>query len=309
MSTKTDLYQRVTDQIVNALEHGTVPWSKPWDPRIGLPLSVSTGKPYRGINTFLLSLAMQARGWSSPFFGTYDKIASLGGQVRKGEKSTMVTFWKTGTNETTDETTGDPKVRRWAILRSYLVFNADQADGLPDKYRTAPEATANTPLLAAADIIADYFAQDGAPKLQHGGPDAYYAPGLDLVQLPLWESFTNAEGYYSTAYHEMMHSTGHANRLARGDLLEGHRFGDESYSKEELVAEMGAAMLCGVAGIEQATIDRSAAYIKSWIGALRNDTKLVVAAAGQAQRAADFILGTTFDNDNETNTDKEGAAA
>lgn len=297
--TKTDLYERVTNQIVDALENGTVPWSKPWDPRIGLPLSVSTGKAYRGINTFLLSLSMQSRGWSSPFFGTYDKIASLGGQVRKGERATMVTFWKTGTNETTDEA-GDPKVRRWAILRSYLVFNAEQADNLPAKFMAATAATANTPMLACADVIADYFAQDGAPELRHGGPDAYYAPSLDVVQLPVWESFAEAEGYYSTAFHEMGHSTGHPSRLARDGHLEGHRFGDESYSKEELVAEMTAAMLCGFTGIEQETLPRSAAYLSSWVSALKGDTHLIVQAAGQAQRAADFILGTTFDNEETT---------
>jgi antirestriction protein ArdC len=299
--TKTDLYERVTDQIITALEAGTVPWSKPWDPRIGLPVSISTSKLYRGINIFLLSLAQQAAGYDSPWWATYKKIAELGGQVRQGEKSTMVTFWKTGETPKENEVTGDTEMKRWAVLRSYLVFNACQADGLPEKYATAPDATANTPLLACADVIADDFAQDNAPALQHGGPSAFYSPGQDLVQLPVWESFAQAEGYYSTAFHEMGHSTGHSSRLNREGQTEGHSYGDELYSKEELVAEMTAAMLCGFSGIEQETLPRSAAYIRSWIGALKGDTRLIVQAAGQAQRATDLILGTTFDNEQETN--------
>lgn len=297
---KTDVYDRVTAQIITALEAGTIPWRKPWDPRIGRPLSLSTRKPYRGINLFLLGLIMQERGYRSPFFGTYKKIAELGGQVRKGEKSSLITFWKTGSTERENPETGDPETKRWAILRSYLVFNAEQADGLPERFMTAPAATANVPLLECANVVADYFNMDGAPELVHGGSHAAYSPTFDRVMMPLWEAFNSAEGYYSTIFHEMTHSTGHKSRLARPGAIENHRFGDEVYAGEELVAEMGSAMLAGVTGIEQATLDRSAAYIDNWLSALRGDSKLVVQAAGQAQRAVDLILDTKFDTDDET---------
>lgn len=305
MTTKTpraDVYQRVTDQILAALANGTVPWQRPWTVT-GPALSMSTGKTYRGINPFLLAIASQIHGWTSPYFGTYKKIAELGGQVRKGEKSTMVTFWKTGTREQENPDTGQTEEKRWAVLRSYLVFNADQADGLPEKYHPI-NATANpgVPLLAPANVMADYFTAPGSPTLEHGGDRAAYNPLLDRVMLPMWEQFASPEAYYSTAFHEMTHSTGHADRLARQGITElgaNHKFGDPAYCKEELIAEMGAAFLCGHTGIEQTTIEQSAAYLDNWVKVLKGDSKLVVSAAGAAQRAVDLILGTTFDNDQE----------
>lgn len=297
---KADLYERVTNQIIDALEGGTVPWARPWDPRIGAPLSMSTRKPYRGINPFLLSIASQAGGYTSPFWGTYKKITELGGQVRKGERSTMVTFWKTGKREVTDAVTGDTSEKRWAVLRSYLVFNAEQADGLPDRFYEVPEGIAHDPIEAAQSILDGYIDRDGSPRLSHVvGQGAYYVPVIDQIVLPPLPAFLTAEGYYSTAFHEATHSTGHRTRLKREGVTEAHRFGDPVYSQEELVAEMGAAMLAGVAGIEQATIEQSAAYLASWIGVLKGDAKLAIAAAGQAQRACDLILGTTFDNDDK----------
>jgi antirestriction protein ArdC len=300
MTTKTDVYERVTNQILDALTNGVVPWQRPWTVT-GPALSMSTGKTYRGINPFLLAIASQVNGWTSPYFGTYKKIAELGGQVRKGEKSTMVTFWKTGIREQENTDTGQVEEKRWAVLRSYLVFNADQADGLPAKYHpvTAKGNTA-APLLAPANVMADYFTVENAPTLEHGGDRAAYNPARDTVLMPVWEAFESAEAYYSTAFHEMTHSTGHSNRLAREGITElgDHRFGDEAYCKEELIAEMGAAFLCGHTGIEQATIDRSAAYLDNWVKVLKGDSRLVVSAAGAAQRAVDLILGTKFDSDN-----------
>lgn len=296
---KADVYEIVTGKIVDALEAGTVPWTRPWNPLVGMPLSMSTNKRYRGINPWLLNITAELGGYTSPWWGTYDQIAGHGGQVRKDEKSTLVTFWKSGTRDTLDEFTGEPVEKRWAVLRFFKVFNADQADNLPEKYGKAPESSDNVPILAPATILADYFNRDGAPTLNHGGTQAYYSPSRDGVQLPVWEAFATSEGYYSTAFHEVTHSTGHASRLAREGVTDGHFFGDEVYSKEELVAEMGAAMLAGHAGIEHATIERSAAYIRSWITALQGDSKLVVQAAGQAQKAADLVLGTTFDNDKQ----------
>lgn len=298
MSDKTNVYERVTNQILDSLTNGVVPWERPWAVT-GPALSMSTGKPYRGINPFLLAIATQVGGYTSPFWGTYKKITELGGQVRKGERSTMITFWKSGEREDTE--TGEKK--RWAVLRSYLVFNAEQADGLPEKFHPVlADGNSGMPLLAPANVMADYFTEPTAPGLEHGGDIACYNPLTDRVTLPVWEAFANAEAYYSTAFHEMTHSTGHKDRLAREGITElgsGHKFGDPAYCKEELIAEMGAAFLCGHTGIEQATLDRSAAYLDNWVRVLRGDSKLVVAAAGAAQRAVDHILATKFDDNPE----------
>lgn len=294
-----DVYAMVTDKIIEALEAGTVPWSKPWDPRIGMPLSMSTNKPYRGINVWLLGFAAQAANYKSPFWGTYKKIASLGGQVRKGEKSSLVTFWKTSSRE--EIVDGLPKVKRWAILRFYLVFNAEQADGLPEKFYKAPEGHEHDAITDAQAIIDGYVKPkaDGPTFTHASGVGAYYSPFLDEIVVPLVAAFPQMEGYYSTCFHEMTHSTGHKSRLNREGVRGGHYFADEEYSKEELIAEMGAAMLCGTAGIDQAVRDRSAAYLQSWITTLRGDHKLVIKAAGDAQKAADHILGTVFEDDDE----------
>jgi antirestriction protein ArdC len=294
---KSDVYQIVTDQIVALLEGGTVPWHKPWDPSIGRPLSMSTRKAYRGINPFLLACSAAAAGYSSPWWGTYDQITERGGQVRKGEQSTLIVFWKTGTREVTDEATGQETEKRWAVLRYFRVFNAEQADGLDERWLKAPDGHDTNPIGSCEELVASYLA-DG-PSLAHGGNAAFYSPGRDHVQLPPIAAFTDAAEYYSTMFHELTHSTGHGSRLNREGIVEGHSFGDELYSREELIAEMGAAMLCGVAGIEQTTVTNSAAYLASWIKVLKGDAKLAVAAAGQAQRACDLILGTTFEAEAE----------
>lgn len=303
---KADVYAMVTDKIIEALEAGTVPWSQPWDSRIGLPLSMSTGKAYRGVNVWLLAITGRVRGYTSPYWATYDKITALGGQVRKGEKSTLVTFWNIKDRDVV--TDGVVENKRFAMLRYYIVFNADQADGLPEKYMKAPEGHEHDPINEAQAVVDGYVNLQGpiirvgnkGPTLTHSaGEGAYYAPFLDEIVLPPLAAFPLVEGYYSTAFHEMTHSTGHKSRLAREGITAGHAFADESYSKEELIAEMGAAMLCGATGIDQAVRDRSASYIQNWVTTLRGDSKLVIQAAGQAQKAADLILGTTFDTDEE----------
>jgi len=287
---RRDVYEIVTAQILEQLEAGTVPWHQPWRASAGLPMSMSTRKEYRGINPFLLAITANAKGYSSPFWGTYKVISELGGQVRKGEKSTLVVFWKTYNKTETDDQ-GDERESKRFVLRYFSVFNAEQADGLPAWCHPALEEISNDvqPIEACESIVSGYV---GRPMIQHRGAQASYSPHHDVVTMPARETFKTAEGYYSTLFHELGHSTGHAKRLARPTLMEFHRFGDESYSKEELVAEMGAAMLCGLAGIEQTTVPMSAAYVASWLKVLRGDSKLVVQAAAQAQRAADLIAGT-----------------
>jgi len=292
---RVDLYQVVTDLIIEQLENGTVPWHQPWSTSGGgLPVSMSTGKTYRGINVMLLDLEAQAHGYGSHWWGTYDQIHRLGGQVRKGERGSLVVFWKMlakSTGDTNDD--GDDVVRHIPMLRTFKVFNAAQADGLGARFARVDDTRTTPERLAAAESLTAGYLGHAGPTLRHlNGDRAYYRPVTDEVTLPELDQFTTAAGYYSTLFHELTHSTGHGTRLDRAGIVTDHRFGDAVYSQEELVAEMGAAMLCAVAGIPQdTTVPQSAAYIASWLRALRDDKRLVVVAAAQAQKAADLIVG------------------
>jgi len=299
-TTKRDTYQLITDQVLELLAAGTVPWRKPWSAEVGLPRSLSSGKPYRGMNVFILGITAQVAGYASPWWGTYKQIASRGGQVRRGEKSTTVILWKRF--EKTVEEDGDRKKKSFMTLRSYNVFNAAQVDDAEGKTFKVPALKGfvdHDPIVEAEGIVTEYLEERG-PTLNLGGDIAAYSPLLDTIVLPIRGSFDTAEEYYSTFFHEMGHSTGHQSRLNRPGVTElgsGHRFGEPAYAEEELVAEMTAAMLAGVAGIEQTTLDNSAAYLANWAKKLGEEPKLVVQAAAKAQKAADLILGTTFEDE------------
>lgn len=296
------VYEIVTERICELLENGTVPWHQPWNPELGLPRSLSTGKLYRGVNVWLLGSSM----YGSPWWGTYKNIAERGGQVRKGEHSTLVVFWKRTERNVIDEQTGDAIERSGFLLRYYRVFNVEQCDGLEVPETPGVEAHEHEPIEAAQAIVDGYISRAGAPRLTYGGERACYSPSLDLLCMPQADTFESAEDFYSTIFHEITHSTGHSSRLDRKELLEFHSFGDESYSREELVAEMGASMLSGLAAIDQLTLPNSAAYISHWIKVLRGDTRLVVTAAAQAQRASDYVIGVEYDV--ETPADQKLAA-
>lgn len=296
---KRDLYAEVTDAIIRKLEEGTVPWHQPWNATDGLPRSISTGKAYRGINPFWLSITAMEKGYRSPFWGTFKAIQTVGGKVRKGERATPVVFWKmVRVKLSAQEAAETGKTHKTLpILRYFNVFNAEQADDMPEKYLASDADPDGFDPVAEAELIVKGYA-DG-PQVHHGGNRAYYRPSADHIGMPEPDAFDSAEHYYSTLFHEMTHSTGHEKRLARPTLMESHSFGDESYSKEELVAEMGAAMLSGHAGIVQRTIDESAAYLAGWLKVLKADKKLLIGAAGQAQRAADHILGVSYSADDD----------
>lgn len=296
---KADVYQIVTDKVLALLEAGTVPWRKPWaSTGGGVPLSMSTTKPYRGINPFLLICTAMAEGYTSPWWGTYDHIAKLGGQVRRGQESTTVVWWNRGTNMVKDEVTGKEVARIWMTLRLFRVFNADQADGLPEKYKVIAPNSGIESVGAVDGLTARY--EGTLASLAFGGDRAYYSPSLDHVQLPPLGAYKGVAEFYSTKFHELGHSTGHSRRLNRPGIIEGHRFGDDLYAREELIAEMTAAMLCGIAGVEQTTLPNSAAYLANWTAVLRGDSKMVVSAAAAAQKAADLILGTVFEDNLDT---------
>lgn len=288
------IYRMVTDTVMAALERGTVPWKQQWTARGWLPTSMSTGKPYRGVNVFLLNMIAASRGYSSPFWGTFKKITELGGQVRKGEKSTTVIFWK---RLLVKDDTAPDGVKVIYMLRYYRVFNACQADGLPDKFFPQPGDGAAVAHVAEYDAAIAAYLANGGPKLQKiaGNVAAYSSPELDIVTLPLDSQFPTPAQRYEATGHELTHSTGHPDRLNRPGVVAFDHFGSGQYAQEELVAQMGAAMLNAVFGLDVAH-ENSAAYIANWLQALRNDHKLVIKAAGEAQKAADLILGTTFED-------------
>ena len=290
MASNVDVYEQVTDQVIAALEAGVAPWRKPWTGE-DMPLSLSTKKPYRGINLFILAIA--GMKYNSQWWGTFNAIKARGGHVNKGEKSTLVIFWKMVKG--TDDETG--KARMFPMLRYYRVFNAEQTTDLRVPTTEEVETVERDANTGAEAVIDGYFKRDGSPERTAGG-DAWYSPSQDRVNLPHREQFPDLNAYYATAFHEITHSTGHSSRLDRDGMMEGHSFGDPWYAAEELTAEMGSAMLTGVTGITS-TLPQSASYLAGWLKALRNDKKLVVQAAGKAQRAADLVLGTTFEERGE----------
>jgi antirestriction protein ArdC len=279
----TDVYKRVTDRIVEQLEAGVAPWKKPWRTFGGVPTSLSTGRPYRGVNVLLLTI----EGYADPRWGTYKAIKAAGGQVRKGEKGTYIILWKPVTRRAEGDGEEDSA---YMLLRMYSVFNATQADGLPELEREEREFT---PIEAASKIVQDYAWVPG-PPLQHGYDQASYSPTRDIVSMPDPQVFESDEAYYSTLFHELVHSTGHEKRLAR---IEPALFGTDPYGKEELVAEMGAAFLAGIAEFEEAGGAQSAAYIAGWLERVEKEPRLVVQAAAQAQKAVDLMLGTSWDSE------------
>jgi antirestriction protein ArdC len=274
----TRIYDQITERIITLLTQGAVPWQKPWKAKTGLPRNFVSQKSYRGINVFLL-LAMS---YESPFWLTFRQALQLGGSVRKGEKSCPVIFWKQTTFD--DKESGEAK--KIPLLRFYHVFNIAQCDGL--KIVSEPvEQVVNG--IIKPDEIVEHMPQ--RPEIKHGMTRAFYSPREDCVGLPVRERFERAEGYYATLFHELIHATGHDSRLNRATITEKAGFGSNPYCKEELIAEIGAAFLCGYAEIAERTIENSAAYLHGWLEQLRNDKTLIVQAAAQAQKAADFILG------------------
>ena len=270
------VYEIITNQILAALEQGQVPWRKPW--RVLPPANLITKKPYRGINVFLLGFA----GYGSQYWLTFNQAKQLRGNIRKGEHGTRIIFWKCKTRET-ESADGEIEERRSVFLRYYTVFNLEQTEGL-SALLTLPPAF---PIESAEEIVK---AMPNPPAFEQDSRAAYI-PSRDTITMPSRTAFQSQAEYYSTLFHELTHSTGHAKRLGREGIDKIQPFGSEDYSKEELVAEMGSAMLCGVTGIEQATIGNSAAYLCGWINRLKGDSRLLIAAARAAQAAADYILG------------------
>jgi len=285
-----NVFEQVTARIMEMLETGTVPWKKPWSSTGGARNLVSK-KPYRGINQFLLNCSP----YSSPYWLTFNQARQKGGSVNKGEKSTAVVFWKWLDGKAVPDEDDNSTSGKVPLLRYYNVFNLEQIDGITAPVEEQP-INPFSPIEQAEQIIRN---MPHRPYIMYGGDRACYSPKLDNVKLPNQVAFKSPEEFYSTAFHELAHATGHSSRLSRKGILEPSYFGSHDYSQEELVAEFGASMLCGFAGIEQQTLENSAAYIQGWLKVLKNDQKLAIMAAGQAQRAADFILNIQHTDDQQ----------
>jgi antirestriction protein ArdC len=286
---RVDIYARITDRIVADLEQGVRPWVQPWSARnsagrITRPLR-HNGTPYQGINIILLWSEALARGFASNIWMTFKQAVELGGHVRKGESGSTVVYASQFTRTETDEH-GDEVERGIPFLKAYSVFNVDQIDGLPDQYYGAP-APAIDPVARIAH--ADTFFDGTGAKIVYGGTQAFYAPATDHIQLPVYESFRDAESFVAIRAHETIHWTAPPHRVNR-DLSRYHKDRSER-SREELIAELGSVFLCADLGIVPELVPRSdhASYLASWLDVLSNDKRFIFSAAAHAQRAVAYL--------------------
>jgi antirestriction protein ArdC len=285
---KKDVYQRITDQIVAELEQGVRPWLKPWDAehaagRITRPLRFN-GVPYQGINVLMLWGEAVAKGFAAPVWMTFRQAQELGGHVRKGEKGSLVVYADRIRRTETDEVTGEEEEREIPFLKGYSVFCVDQIEGLPERYYAKAEPRLDP--VQRIDHAERFFAATGA-DIRYGGNQAYYSVTHDYVQMPPFECFRDAESFYATLGHEIVHHTRHPSRLDRD--FGRKRWGDEGYAAEELVAELGSAFLCADLDLTPEPREDHAAYIASWAKVLKNDKRAIFTAASHAQRAADYL--------------------
>ena len=292
----TSVYEIITDRIIERIEkENRLPWKQPWkhylNAESGAPQNLVSRKPYRGVNVFLL--ACVGSQYDTPYWLTFKQATKLGGTVRKGEKGVPVVYWcwfekKAGTLTS--------KPERVPVLKYYTVFNVAQCEGIEvPKLEAKPLNTVE----AIEDCEKVFGNMPKAPRLTHLEARAYYRPIEDLINMPVRDSFKDAPSYYHTLFHEMTHATGHESRLGRLKTSEMRGYGSEPYAKEELVAELGASFLSGHCGIQASQEDQSVAYLQGWLSALRKDPKLIVQASAQAQKAADYILGVKFTEDEE----------
>lgn len=282
-----NIYEIITKKIMDQLEAGTIPWRKSWATMGGAPRSWQTSRAYSGVNLLILEPGGE--------YATFKQIKAAGGNVKKGAAAKIVVFAKRYIKEE-KQANGDVSKEARFTLRYYNVFQIGvDTEGLNPKRQVVEDRKAD-PIADAELLVNGYMAK---PSVIHGGDRACYSPFFDRIKMPIMASFHNTEEYYSTLFHEMIHSTGHKDRLNRETLTKSAAFGSETYSKEELVAEFGAAYMTGIAGISLPVIANQAAYIKSWLKALKNDKMMAIRAAAAAQKAVSYIIGKTEDEAEE----------
>ena len=288
---RIDVYTQVTNNIIAAIEAGAGDWQMPWHRSgegLNRPVNIDTNNAYRGINVVSLWAAAQGRGFSTGTWGTYRQWQNNGAQVRKGEKASLVVFYREFEVEDWNDETGETERGKRLMARASWVFNADQVDGYAAP--SLPEPKDPVQVLEKAER---FIAGTGA-VVRHGGSRAFYRPSDDIIQIPERERFLGSEtssateSYYATLLHELTHWTG---RDRRCDRQFGKRFGDDAYAMEELVAELGAAFLCADLGVTPTPRPDHAAYIDNWLKVLQADKKAIFTAASQAAKATDYLGG------------------
>lgn len=274
-----NVYQAVTDRIIAQLEKGVVPWRKPWSGVMGGAFNRVSKKPYSLLNQMLLEHDGE--------YATFNQWKNLGGKIKKGAKSEIVVFWKIFDKE--EEKDGEKEVKHVPYLRYFNVFHISQVEGVKPLNQNFVE---HEPIEEAEKVKNDYAAREGLEIREVVSNEAFYSPAEDYIQVPCKKQYQDITEFYATLFHEMTHSSGHKNRLARLDPTATLApFGSEDYSKEELVAEIGSSMLMNHVGIESdKTFNNSTAYIKSWLKVLKDDNKFIVGAAGKAEKAVKYIL-------------------
>lgn len=281
-----NVYDLITDRIINMLENNIILWKQPWSNSaiLGEHRNLMTGHKYKGFNAFITS----CQGYKDPYWITFNQCTSIGCHVRKGEKGTRIILWQFNKKE---NALGE--LKESAFMKTYTIFNVAQIDGLSDKLKALIEKNRDIPLefspINACENLVNGYSPGRGPTIVHKQQQAYYMPVADLVNMPVKESFSSAEKYYAILFHELAHSTGHGTRLARIGITDRSQFASHAYSKEELIAEMTSAFLCAHSGIDNTTIENSAAYIQNWLGALKGNSKMVIQAASAAQKAVDYI--------------------
>lgn len=274
-----DVAREVTDKIIAALQSGASPWQRPWSlSAAAYPHNARTKKKYRGINVTLLMLAQTAGAYTSSGWLTEIQAQQLRGNVREGEQGEPVIFfmsWKKTQSGSGESSKSIP------MLRQYIVFNVEQCEHLPARI-TQPSVDGQEEI----PNIAVWVEKTLDCNVQHGGDEAFYAPGNDLIQMPSRSKFTTESGYIGTLLHEATHCTGAKARLNR---FKAARFGSDNFAKEELVAEIGSSMLCAMLGFDY-EVEHHASYIDSWLQVLKDDQRYILRAAYRAQKALDYIL-------------------
>lgn len=278
-----NVYELVTNRIIEQLENNIVPWEKPWSGTLDGAFNRVSKKPYSILNQMLLKYDGE--------YASFKQWKDLGGHIRKGEKSEIVVFWKMyPIKEKQDD--GTETIKTIPLLKYINVFHISQVDGVePLKQKVTHDIE---PIDKAEKILNDYWNRENITIEHVKGDKAFYSPMFDKIQLPLFEQFKQSEEYYSTAFHESVHSTMKTSRCNRQEDRKGKvvSFGSEEYSKEELVSEVGSAQLMNIVGIETTKSFRnSTAYIQSWLKVLRNDNKFIVSASSKAEKAVNYILG------------------
>lgn len=291
-SNRSDVYQKFTELIISKLDQGIIPWRKPWND-MGAPSNYFTKKSYQGINLWLLA----SYGHKYPFYLTFRQAKNLGGKIKKGAKACPICFWnfvyidkETGNKIPEKEVMNFPKERisKHTFLREYKVFPIEEIEGIEWEL---PSITKDPLIPINKQCHQIWENMHHKPNLINQGSEAYYRKDLDEITMPSKNLISQAEAYYGVLFHEMIHSTGHESRLMRKGIMEPHLFGSAEYSKEELIAEMGAGYLNNLTGIlNEELLENSTAYIKHWITEFKNDKHLLIKAATQAQKAVDYIL-------------------